>query len=219
LLKPKHIAAIVFVFVAMVGIAFMNMEKIEARLETGADGRFRSRMIDIAYPIIKAHPVVGVGLNNYQWHSYDQFNFWHPVHNEFLRFAAELGIPGAIFFIGMMVVLVREAYRNVLIKDTLINAIAIGALCGIIAFIIAILIGPQYQHYRIKLYFWAVAGIIYALTEVKRIELMMKKRAGKMRRQANGHSHPEQTPVPIGRSPEGRSLRPPYSTNGNGSYK
>lgn len=185
LMKPKFFAAMAMVLVAAAAIAIINWDTIEARFETGSDGRFRTRMIQIAYPIILANPIFGVGLNNYQWHSFDDFNFWHPVHNEFLRFAAEIGIPGALMFVALLFVFLREAYRNIMIKDPLINAVAIGTFCGVIAFIVCINIGPEYQHYRIKLVFWTLAGLTFALRQVKIRELRAKKKKQQMQEQMN----------------------------------
>lgn len=195
LLKPKYIVALAVVFVAVIVIAASNWEKIEARFQTGADGRWRVKMIDIALPIIEEYPVFGVGLNNYQWHSYDQFKFWHPVHNEFLRFAAELGVPGCIFFILLIWVFLREAYRNIMLKDAMINAVAIGILCGLIAFIVAINIGPEYQHYRIKQTFWALAGITFALTRIKYLEIKTLKKRKQMQ-EAKERANRASVPVP-----------------------
>ncbi len=179
-LKPKFFFTIAAVMVAAAVIAGLNWDTIMYRFEHGADGRFRSRMIDIAIPIIKDNVFLGVGLNNYQWHSFDQFNFWHPVHNEFLRLAAEIGVPGAVFFTALLLVFLKEAYKNSLVKDSFINAVGIGVFCGLIAFIVAINIGPEYQHYRIKLVFWALAGITFSLRRVRAVELQMEKRRKEM---------------------------------------
>lgn len=183
LLKPKYVAALAAVVVACGIIALINMDVIQARFATGADGRYRARMVNIAIPIIKSYPFFGVGLNNYQWHSYDKFNFWHPVHNEFLRFAAEIGIPGALLFLILLLVFLRETYRSVLIKDAMINTVAIGIFGGVMAFIVAINIGPEYQHYRVKLAFAALAGIAASLRTVKMVEVAMKKRQRLMHEQ------------------------------------
>jgi len=184
LLKPKFVAAFFMLIVTMIIIVGLNWDRIERRFETGADGRYRARMVDISMDIIEAYPIFGVGLNNYQWHSYSRFNFWHPVHNEFLRFAAETGIPGSIMFTLLLIVFLREAYKGLLIRDTFINAVAIGIFCGLIAFIVAINIGPEYQHYRIKLIFWALGGITFALRRVKMLERKTEKNRAK-RQQRN----------------------------------
>jgi O-antigen ligase len=157
-------------------IAFLNWDKILARFETGSEAKWRILMIEIAFPIIKSHPVFGVGLNNYQWHSFDDLRFWHPVHNEYLRYAAELGIPGGIFFLWMFFCVLKETYRHVKIRDALFNAIAIGIYCGIIAFMIAINFGPEYQHYRIKMTFWALCGLAFSFSHIRALEAMKQKK-------------------------------------------
>jgi O-antigen ligase len=176
LLKPKFIGGFAALSVAVVLIAFLNWDKILARFETGSEAKWRILMIEIAFPIIKSHPVFGVGLNNYQWHSFDDLRFWHPVHNEYLRYAAELGIPGGIFFLWMFFCVLKETYRHVKIRDALFNAIAIGIYCGIIAFMIAINFGPEYQHYRIKMTFWALCGLAFSFSHIRALEAMKQKK-------------------------------------------
>lgn len=176
LLKPKFIGGFAALAVAVTLIAFLNWEKIQARFETGSEAKWRILMIEIAFPIIKSHPVFGVGLNNYQWHSFDDLRFWHPVHNEYLRYAAELGVPGGIFFLWMFFSVLKETYRNIKIRDALINAVAIGIYCGIIAFMIAINFGPEYQHYRIKMTFWALCGLVFSFRYIRAAEAAKQKK-------------------------------------------
>ncbi len=174
LLKPKFIGGFAALAVAVTLIAILNWDKILLRFETGSEAKWRILMIEIAFPIIADYPVFGVGLNNYQWHSFDDFRFWHPVHNEFLRMTAELGIPGGLFFIWMFGCVLRECYRNIRIKDATINAVAIGIYCGIIAFMVAINFGPEYQHYRIQMTFWALCGLAFSFQQIRALELKAK---------------------------------------------
>ncbi len=202
LLKPKFIGGFAALAIAVALIAFLNWDKIQARFESGSEAKWRILMIEIAFPIIADYPVFGVGLNNYQWHSFDEFRFWHPVHNEFLRLAAELGIPGGIFFIWMFVCVLRECYRNIRIKDTTINAVAVGVFCGIVAFMVAINFGPEYQHYRIQMTFWALCGFAFSFQQIRALEIMRAKKQQEM-------ANPKTVP-----SAQNGTLAP---ANGNGS--
>jgi O-antigen ligase len=175
LLKPKYLVGLFVAGLVLVAIAYANKEGIERRMETGAAGEWRMLMIEIAIPIIKSHPVFGVGLNNYQWHSYDKFAFWKPVHNDFLRYAAEIGIPGAIFFILVFVLLLKEAYKINLLKDAMLSMMARSFISAYLAFIVVINIGPQYQNYHLKLTFWTLAGLTFALRRIKLSEIREKK--------------------------------------------
>lgn len=68
----------------------------------------RLPMFKVALSVIQAHPLFGVGIGNYKfvYRKYDRtperisqaFPF-QPVHNLFLLFAAETGIPGLAFFL------------------------------------------------------------------------------------------------------------------------
>ncbi len=181
LLKPKFIVAIVVMIAVVAGVAFANMDTIEARFESGADGSWRELMVGISIPMIKDNPVFGVGLFNYQYHSFHIFKFWHPVHNTFLRLASETGILGALLFIITIIVVLKESYKMAMKNDGLLSAVATGVFCGYVAFVVAINFGPQYQHYRIKLLFFILAAFAFAMPRIqwyekKKVQWQHRKR-------------------------------------------
>ena len=180
LMKPKYFIAMLTLAMVVVAVYFLKQDTIAARMETGADGRWRNLMIDIAIPMIKSNPVIGVGLFNYQYHSFKIFAFWHPVHNTFLRLAAETGIPGALMFIIILLQVLRTSYRTYLQKDVFFSAVSIGIFCGYIAFVVAINFGPQFQHYRIKQLFWLNAGLAFAMPNIKKRERLRKFKFNQM---------------------------------------
>jgi len=160
--------------ILVIGIVFRGL--INLRLESSQSEEYRWLMIKIAFPIILANPILGVGLFNYQFHSFPIFNFWQPVHNDYLRLAAETGLPGLFFFLWFVFLVFREANRASKMRDRYLSAVAFGIFGGYTAFLISIMFGPQYQHYRQKFLFWVLAGSAVALKRIRRTEILKSHR-------------------------------------------
>ena len=111
-----------------------------------------------------------------RYHSFSSFRFWHPVHNTILRVTAEYGFPGLFFFIWFIVLIYREASKNLKLKDSYLRTVALGVIGGYTAFLIAVQFGPEYQHYRQKVVFWILGAITIALKRIAKNELMLQKR-------------------------------------------
>jgi O-antigen ligase len=173
-INPNIIKAFVVVGILIILVTTAFWDLIEARFEKGATGEHRMLMIEIALPIITGNPILGVGLNNYQFHSVKFFRFWHPVHNTYLRLAAEIGLPGAIFFIWFCIIVIKQAYKGVKLKDRYLSFVSLGILGGLVSFFILINFGPMYQHYRLKVFVWVLAGLAFVLPRIYRNELHRK---------------------------------------------
>ncbi len=160
----------VLVIMMVIGVLFQNL--IMLRLETGGSGEWRLVMINIALMIIASHPILGVGLFNYQIHSAQFFRWWHPVHNTYLRLAAETGLPGLFFFFWFIFLVLRNAYRGFRGRSRSLSAVGLGIFCGYTAFLLTIMFGPEYQHYRQKFLFWVLAGLAVVLDRIRKREIL-----------------------------------------------
>ncbi|MEJ2628310.1 MAG: O-antigen ligase family protein, partial [bacterium] len=142
---------------------FVFEDIVMQRLQTAGHQEHRRVMIAMALKFIAQNPVFGVGLWNYQFHSFGDFRFWHAVHNMFLRLGAELGIPGLLLFL----IRLFNSFKNCLIglkfRDRFLNHIALAIMGGQLAFIIAAMFNPQYAHYRHKFLFWFLIGLGVAI--------------------------------------------------------
>lgn len=113
--RPAAIALGVFLLLSLVAGLWIGVEPIVNRfeaLETSYAGR-RAIWAD-TYGIIQDNPILGAGLGSfrveYTKHQsvYLEYLVDH-AHNDYLQFAAEIGIPGAVLLFGMIVlVLVRS---------------------------------------------------------------------------------------------------------------
>jgi O-antigen ligase len=183
-INPRLIAALSVMLLMLLIIVYAFWDLIMLRFETGQHAGQRILMIKIAIGVIASHPILGVGLFNFEYHSFDIFRYWRPVHNMYFRLAAEIGIPGLFFFLWFLRDILKDAYRALGFRDRLLNSIALGILCGYTGFLTAVLFGPEYQHYRLKFLFWVYAGLTVALKRIRQRELMMMERKKQQREEA-----------------------------------
>lgn len=195
MMKPKYFLTIGVALVVVVGMVIGFWDTILMRFDTGSTGKYRWIMIDIAIDIIKDNFLVGVGLHNYNFHQIEIFRFWNPVHNTYLRLAAETGIPGLMFFLIIIFMSLKESYSMLKCKDRQIFALALGCFCSLWAFLFTVNFGPEYGHYRIKFLFWFVIGVIMSLRRVYNLNLkkMRQRQRALSARPGNG----KQIPAPI----------------------
>jgi O-antigen ligase len=73
---------------------------------TGADERYfipsRKKGISLAWKAFRSHPVHGLGWQQFPAYAQRHARFGAlPTHNEYLRFAAELGLPGLLLLLAL----------------------------------------------------------------------------------------------------------------------
>jgi len=134
----------------------------------GADSE-RVIYMKVAVDMIKEHPLLGVGYNNFQLHShlvkskFPDNHLFAKVHNIYLLIASESGLIGGGFFLLFLVSLLRTAWRGFRSADffqekaflfsTFLGFLIIG--CCDFYF----LEGPQGA-----LPFFGVAGLLYGIS-------------------------------------------------------
>jgi len=146
--KTKSIKMIVpLIFIALsIGFAlFLGGKRITDRMQNDySSAMSRTQMYSVALNVIRNHPFIGVGLNNYILiaSDYDRTpekistSFPHPVHNIYLLYAAEMGIPAAIFFIWFLVSTIFLAFkcsliiRRSVLDSAILKAVGIGIACS-----------------------------------------------------------------------------------------
>lgn len=138
-------------------------------------GKTRITSAQAAIRMIKAHPVIGVGINNYGNHAkyfYDaeepRSQYW-IVHNSFLLYAAEIGVIGFIFYLWLVLAGFSSARKASLGRSAYLNAVAVGIFAGWFGFVIAAMADKSYKEiYVLLLVMWALAAVTEAITRLNR---------------------------------------------------
>lgn len=158
----SYLMIFILLFIITAGILFkIGGERLESRIKED-EGSFAVRipMWEVAINVIKAHPIIGVGLNNYTLvhqrydHTYEHISFVFPapVHNLFLLYAAETGIPGLIFFLWFIWELLKGALRCISRLDTPMDkSIYLCIIIGVISILFQSITGMGVANHLIHL--------------------------------------------------------------------
>jgi probable O-glycosylation ligase (exosortase A-associated) len=144
---------------------------IDADRTGSAAGRWSD--YQLAGRLIARNPLIGVGLGQ-DILALDEIRHpptWRSVHNAYLESAVDLGLPGLLLFISLLVASVRKA-RRVEVRAARTSAsrdlsiLASGVRIALLAFAVGAFFAPiAYQFY-----FFCVAGLAVALERVSRSE-------------------------------------------------
>ena len=174
-LKPKKLAPFVFITFFLIVFVIRYSDKVIIQFsensgrQSAAD--IRIPLDRVALRLIADRPIFGTGLANYSFESpayvvpekgipLDQLS--QRVHNVYLLLASETGIPGLVFFLWFVVVIIFVTFKAIKSPDSTIRNIAFGILTGYIAVLIAFLSSPDYDDYNVKMIFWAISGFMYS---------------------------------------------------------
>lgn len=154
----------------LLGLAFLGPEMVLSRLTGPDQGSARSRitLAQTAVTIIKDHPWVGIGLNNYSLAS-PQYGSTvmgreYNVHNAYLLIAAETGLLGLASFLAFLSVLLVNAWR--IIKQVS-DEVAWVAGVGTFSALVALSIHSLWDYgllSSLTTQFWFLAGLCAGLT-------------------------------------------------------
>ncbi|MGA8222143.1 MAG: O-antigen ligase family protein [Candidatus Acidiferrales bacterium] len=105
--------------IALVGLPFLHIPAsaldymgslIRSRSVSGLLS-FRGELLDYGWKLLQQHPLIGVGLQGYRYHSLNAAVYNWP-HNIFLEIACELGIPAGLLVCVIFASSLREAFRQ-----------------------------------------------------------------------------------------------------------
>ena len=160
----------------MFSLLFVGSQDFRNRLTQDDRGTadVRAPLMDVAENMIADNPLTGVGLNHYTYYmaEYDRTfdaitaNFDAPVHNIFMLIAGEIGIPGVMFLVAMMLFTLHRSYRLFFKSEGTISAMSLGAFGGLLSFIIHGMVDPTsiYSEYP----FWVLSGLVIAMDRIHR---------------------------------------------------
>jgi len=126
-----------------------------------------------AVNMIKAHPFMGIGLNNFCANydkfksSGDFFSGWY-AHQTYLQMAAEIGLIGLGIFLAIIIVsIIRWVKILPLIKDREIKTISFALFAGMMGFLIAGLLDSNLQYSNLAVLFWLVFSLFYRIKNIQ----------------------------------------------------
>jgi O-antigen ligase len=145
---------------------------IEADKTGSAQGRWED--VQVATDVIVDSPIVGVGLGNdaIVLNSERGRDTWRSVHNAYLQYGVDLGIPGMLLFAWLHLMCFRSARAvekraagDPAMRD--LANLSAGVQIALVGFFVAALFHPiAYQFY-----FFCVAGLAVALKNTCRAEI------------------------------------------------
>ena len=147
-----------------------TITNIDADATGSAQGRWRD--LQAATAVIARSPLIGVGIGqDILAMNAQRGDDWTQVHNAYLEYGVDLGVPGLVLFIWLHLLCYRTA-RAVERRATQDPAhrnlamLAAGVQISLVAFFVAAMFHPiAYQFY-----FFSIAGLAVALRNIWRAE-------------------------------------------------
>jgi len=185
LIKRRSPGAAVAIFVAALAVPPMLPPGYIDRLSTITDidadktGSAQGRLTDfsVALDVVARNPVTGVGLGqDILALNEERGPTWRSVHNVYLEYAVDLGLPGLVLFVALLIASFRSAQqvrsrvrREPALRD--LSVVAGGVQISLIAFAVEAFFHPiAYQFY-----FFCIGGLAIALKNTCRTELEMAR--------------------------------------------
>ena len=145
--RTKALACALLINLLLSFFILAGFENVRMRLfsDDYHSARGRIEMAQVAWNVIKTHPLTGVGLNNYtnvmqrydRTSSWQTYKFIHPVHNSYLLIAAETGIPALAAFLWLIGAFFKKSWMGFRRIDMPLALFQIGCVGGVLTWIIA----------------------------------------------------------------------------------
>ena len=137
-----------------------------------AQGRYKD--LGIALEVVSHNPIIGVGLGQdmIALNQARGLSTWRSVHNVYLQYAVDLGVPGFLLFAWLHLLCFRSAWaveRRARKEPAVaeLAPLAAGVQVSLVAFLVAAMFHPiAYQFY-----FFSIAGLAVALKNTCRAEI------------------------------------------------
>jgi probable O-glycosylation ligase (exosortase A-associated) len=155
-----------------------TITNIEADATGSAQGRWQDTKV--AIDVVAKNPLIGVGIGqDVLAMNEERGDTWRQVHNAYLQYGVDLGIPGMLLFVWLHVLcfltaraVEKRAAGNPAHRD--LGLLAVGVQVSLVAFAVAAMFHPiAYQFY-----FFSIAGLAVALRNTCRAETVQISLAG-----------------------------------------
>jgi O-antigen ligase len=137
----------------------------ESNARENWDARWKINLI--AYRMVREHPLVGTGINNFEAqideYTYEENPFdFRPAHNLYVLMVAETGILGLGMMLAIGLVLARMAHRLTRMRDPMYIGIGIGALATLVFVAFEELNSFTLKQDVPLAMFWTIFGLVVA---------------------------------------------------------
>ena len=147
-------------------------------VDDGGSAQARIPMMQVAFSIIRENPIFGIGLNNYNevMCFYDMYVLLpspiFAVHNVYLFFASEIGIPGLLILLYIIGVIYKKSYFIFKQNCDHLQYITFGIMIGITAYLlIHANVGMGFKYMvPIGNLLWLQFGLVFAIEKIIRTE-------------------------------------------------
>jgi O-antigen ligase len=143
-----------------------TITNISADTTGSAQGRWSD--LGVAVGVVGRNPIAGVGLGqNALALNQERGPTWREVHNVYLQYAVDLGLPGLALFLSLYFLLFRDTIRvrRRAMRDLSLRNLAIVAGCVQIA-LIGFAVAAFFHPVAYQFYFFGIAGVVLAVQNV-----------------------------------------------------
>jgi O-antigen ligase len=168
--STRQLAVLIAGAVASLAASAVFWEPIYRRLTASSSlsFTFRANLNAIATNMVEAHPLLGIGLNNFVFviTKYDDIGITPrhitPAHNVYFLTVAETGFLGLLAFLLLLIGVFVGGWRALKSKDPFLAACAAGLLAGLAAALVHSNLGWLWRYDVVHVTFWFITG--YALS-------------------------------------------------------
>ncbi|MCD6117682.1 O-antigen ligase family protein [bacterium] len=172
----KIFSVLTFLLIIVMAVTLIagTANPIKERLSENDKGSayVRIPLMVVALSMIKANPIIGVGLNNYTFvhqnydYGVDKITSYYPVpvHNFFLQLTGEVGIPGLLFFLLFIITVFYRGLSYSNKRSDRTAWIVYGILAGSVGFFIQGMVENtslgSFNVYPLWVLYGTLAGIV-----------------------------------------------------------
>jgi O-antigen ligase len=130
----------------------------------------RASLFDTSVQVIKDHPLLGVGANNYAVvvPVYRELTGYAYIpHNKFALVWAEAGFGALLAFVALVIVMLRRSWLAVRAADRALFPYAAGVAVAFLALFVHMNFEPFNGHPQMR-FFWLLAGLVTAMWGMSR---------------------------------------------------
>jgi len=176
--KESFILQTVLIVAAVYIIFTLLEDEIMLRFVADDGGSADSRypMMLVALTMIRQNPIFGIGLNNFNeiMSYYDMYVFLpnpaYAVHNVYLFFASEIGLPGLFILFVVFALVYKKVYNILKLDRGLLKSVTIGLIAAITSYLFLhanATLGFKYM-VTIGSTLWLHFGLIVAMEKIVR---------------------------------------------------